>query len=90
MRVAELSDLELSRGNGSTDTLGQNTRVYHWLRITPRFQIEDKLELIHTMDQLGIQVVNVGLPASSRRNFEHALAACREIERAKLPRQQAA
>jgi 2-isopropylmalate synthase len=50
--------------------------------VDPR--IEDKLELIHLMDQLGIQVVNVGLPASSRRNFEHALAACREIERAKL------
>jgi 2-isopropylmalate synthase len=46
--------------------------------------IEHKLELIHLMDQLGIQTVNVGLPASSRRNFEHALAACREIERAKL------
>src|SRR5687768_4266549 len=50
--------------------------------VEPR--IEDKLELIHLMDQLGIQVVNVGLPASSRRNFEHALAACREIDRAKL------
>jgi 2-isopropylmalate synthase len=50
--------------------------------VDPR--IEDKLELIHVMDQLGIQVVNVGLPASSRRNFEHALSACREIERAGL------
>ncbi len=50
--------------------------------VDPR--IEDKLALIHLMEQLGIQVVNVGLPASSRRNFEDALAACREIARAKL------
>ena len=30
--------------------------------------IEDKIELVHLMDELGIDYVNVGLPASSARN----------------------
>jgi 2-isopropylmalate synthase len=39
----------------------------------------DKLELIHSMNDVGIHTVNVGLPAASRRSYEDALAACREI-----------
>jgi 2-isopropylmalate synthase len=50
--------------------------------IDPR--IEDKLELIHLMDQLGIHLVNVGLPAASARNFQDSETACREIAASKL------
>lgn len=50
--------------------------------IDPR--IEDKLELIHLMDRLGIHLVNVGLPAASSRNYEDSAAACREIVNSKL------
>jgi 2-isopropylmalate synthase len=46
--------------------------------------IADKLELIHRMDELGIQIVNVGLPASSPRAHDDALAACREIAQSGL------
>lgn len=44
----------------------------------------DKKELVHRMDRLGIQRANVGLPASSARNFEDSLLLCREIESARL------
>jgi 2-isopropylmalate synthase len=47
-------------------------------------QVSDKLQLVHAMNALGIQRVNVGLPASSARNREDTLAACQEIARAKL------
>lgn len=46
--------------------------------------IEDKLELIHIMNELGIHLVNVGLPAASSRNFEDSEKACREIASAGL------
>jgi len=46
--------------------------------------IEDKLELIHLMDRLGIHLVNVGLPAASKRNFDDSERACREIVGSKL------
>jgi 2-isopropylmalate synthase len=45
---------------------------------------DEKIELIHIMDRLGIHLVNVGLPAASGRNREDCLAACQEIARAKL------
>jgi 2-isopropylmalate synthase len=44
----------------------------------------DKLELVHAMNALGIQRVNVGLPASSKRNRDDTEAACREIASARL------
>lgn len=50
--------------------------------VDPR--IEDKLELIHLMDQLGIHLVNVGLPAASPRNFADCETACRQIATSKL------
>ncbi len=50
--------------------------------VDPR--IEDKLELIHLMDQLGIHLVNVGLPAASTRNRQDSEDACREIVASKL------
>jgi hypothetical protein len=34
------------------DSLGQNHFVHHWLRVTPRLQIEDKLELVGQFDLL--------------------------------------
>lgn len=46
--------------------------------------LAEKLELVSLMDQLGIQRANVGLPASSRRNFEDSLALCREIAQSRL------
>jgi 2-isopropylmalate synthase len=46
--------------------------------------VEDKLELIHIMDRLRIDLVNVGLPAASPRNREDSLRACREIADCKL------
>lgn len=47
-------------------------------------QTQDKLELIHCMDRVGIHAVNVGLPASSRRSYDDALAACQEIAASRL------
>lgn len=47
-------------------------------------KIEDKVELIHLMDELGIHLVNVGLPAASLRNFSDSEIACREIVSSKL------
>jgi 2-isopropylmalate synthase len=44
----------------------------------------DKLELIHLMDQLGIHVADIGLPGSSKRNYDDVVAICEEIGRARL------
>ena len=44
----------------------------------------DKLELIHLMDEIGIHVADVGLPGSSKRNYDDVLAICEEIGRSKL------
>jgi 2-isopropylmalate synthase len=46
--------------------------------------IADKIELLHAMDSIGIDVANVGFPAASPRRREHVEALCREIVRAKL------
>jgi 2-isopropylmalate synthase len=45
----------------------------------------EKLELVHRMSDLGIHVVNVGIPGSSPRVYREALRLCREIESAGLP-----
>lgn len=45
---------------------------------------EDKLELIHLMDEIGIHVADIGLPGSSKRNYDDVVAICEEISRAKL------
>lgn len=44
----------------------------------------DKLELIHLMDEIGIHVADVGLPGSSKRNYDDVLAICEEVGRSKL------
>src|SRR4051812_42585555 len=35
---------------------------------------EDKLELIHLMDEIGIHVADIGLPGSSKRNYDDVVA----------------
>ncbi|MBI2393677.1 MAG: 2-isopropylmalate synthase [Deltaproteobacteria bacterium] len=44
----------------------------------------DKIELIHLMDEIGIHVADIGLPGSSKRNYDDVLALCEEIARCKL------
>ncbi len=46
--------------------------------------IEQKLKLIHLMDQIGIHVADIGLPGSSKRAFDDVLRMCREITDNKL------
>ncbi len=46
--------------------------------------IEDKLEILHLMDDLGIQNADIGLPGSSPRAFDDVLRMCREIVDCKL------
>jgi 2-isopropylmalate synthase len=46
--------------------------------------VSDKLQMVHAIDAIGIQRVNVGLPASSTRNRDDTEAACREIASARL------
>ncbi len=46
--------------------------------------IADKIAIVHAMDALGIQRVNVGLPAASRKNFDDCVALCAEVESSRL------
>jgi 2-isopropylmalate synthase len=46
--------------------------------------IERKIALLYEMEALGIDVINVGLPASGARNRDDSLALCREIARGRL------
>jgi 2-isopropylmalate synthase len=41
--------------------------------------IEEKLELLHLMESLGIHAADIGLPGSSKRAFDDVLRMCREI-----------
>jgi 2-isopropylmalate synthase len=41
--------------------------------------IEQKLELIHLMESLGIHAADIGLPGSSKRAFDDVLRMCKEI-----------
>jgi 2-isopropylmalate synthase len=41
--------------------------------------IEEKIEIVHLMDALGIDTVNIGLPGAGPRAFEDAEALAREI-----------
>jgi hypothetical protein len=50
IRLTRLTDLKLLRMDGSFDILGQTTRIYHWLRLTPRLQFGDRLELVGQAD----------------------------------------
>jgi 2-isopropylmalate synthase len=46
--------------------------------------IEDKLEILHLLDQVGIDTCDVGLPGAGPRAFEHVLRLCKEIADSKL------
>ena len=47
-------------------------------------KIEDKLELLHLMNDIGIHTADIGLPGSSKRAFDDVLRMCREITSSKL------
>lgn len=46
--------------------------------------IEDKLQILHLMDSLGIHVADIGLPGSNKRAFDDVLRMCQEVVRHKL------
>jgi 2-isopropylmalate synthase len=46
--------------------------------------VEDKLEILHLMDDLGIHEADIGLPGSSKRAFEDCLRMCKEIVECKM------
>src|SRR6476659_6126667 len=46
--------------------------------------IEQKLKILHLMNDLGIHVADVGLPGSSKRAFEDVLRMCREVVECKM------
>lgn len=47
-------------------------------------KIEDKLRLLHLMDDIGIHEADIGLPGSSKRAFEDCLRMCKEVTQSKL------
>ena len=46
--------------------------------------VEEKLGLLHLMEELGVECASIGLPGSSPRAFEDALRLCREVVSAKM------
>jgi hypothetical protein len=51
---------QLAHPGATTDSLGQNTWVNHWFRITPRLQIGDKVQVVGQMDILtGVLMGNL-------------------------------
>jgi 2-isopropylmalate synthase len=46
--------------------------------------IEDKLRLVHLMEDIGIEEVDVGLPGSGKRAFDDCLRLCREVVDCKM------
>ncbi len=46
--------------------------------------IEQKLEILHLMDAIGIHIADIGLPGSSQRAFDDCLRMCQEIVDSKL------
>ncbi len=46
--------------------------------------IEDKLRLLHWMEELGIENATIGLPSSGKRAFDDALRLCKEVVDNKL------
>lgn len=52
LRYRVASDLRLTAplSDGAASKLGQNQYLYHWLRLTPRFQYRDKLAIVAQID----------------------------------------
>jgi 2-isopropylmalate synthase len=46
--------------------------------------IEEKLKILHLMEDLGIHAADVGLPGSSKRAFEDVLRICKEVVDCKM------
>jgi 2-isopropylmalate synthase len=46
--------------------------------------IEEKLRILHLMEELGIHVADIGLPGSSKRAFEDVLRLCKEVVDCKM------
>ncbi len=46
--------------------------------------IEDKLKILHLMNDLGIHAADIGLPGSNKRAFDDVLRMCREVVEQKL------
>ena len=46
--------------------------------------IEDKIHLLHLMEELGIQMVDIGLPGAGPRAYADTLALAQEIARSRL------
>jgi 2-isopropylmalate synthase len=46
--------------------------------------IEEKLKILHLMEDLGIHCADVGLPGSSKRAFEDVLRICKEVTECKM------
>lgn len=46
--------------------------------------VEEKLKILHLMEDLGIHVADVGLPGSSKRAFEDVLRLCKEVVDCKM------
>jgi 2-isopropylmalate synthase len=46
--------------------------------------IDDKLRILHLMEDLRIEYADVGLPGSSRRAFEDVLTLCKEVVSCKM------
>ncbi len=47
--------------------------------------IEDKLEILHLLNDLGVDTLDVGLPGAGERAFEDVLRLCREIADCRMP-----
>src|SRR5688572_18201335 len=47
-------------------------------------KIEDKLKILHLMEDLGIHAADVGLPGSSKRAFEDVLRLCKGVVDCKM------
>src|SRR5580704_17862302 len=46
--------------------------------------IEQKLGILHLMEELGLEWASIGLPSSGRRAFDDALRVCQEVQKSKL------
>ncbi len=46
--------------------------------------IENKLKILHLMEDLGIHVADIGLPGSSKRAFDDVLRLCKEVVDCKM------
>ncbi len=46
--------------------------------------IDQKLGILHLMEELGLEWASIGLPSSGRRAFDDALRLCQEVERSKM------